>query len=349
MRKFDLSSSLEYEISLVDNIQEELQSFIDINYSYRKKVFITDETVDFLYPEFTFLFKKDFYRYVIKPGEQSKSIETYYKIIRFLISINIDRHDLIIAFGGGVVGDLAGFVASTYMRGIDYIQIPTTVLSMVDSSIGSKTAINTEDGKNLIGTFYNPKGVFIDLNFLDTLSDKEFRNGLAEVIKSAIIRDRELFDLLISKDVYEKDVLKTILIKSIAIKKEIVECDLRESGERKLLNFGHTIGHAIEKLSDFSISHGYAVAIGMAMISKAYYKLGVISKETYLQIINILKKYQLPVSCEYNEEQIYQEVLKEKKNNGDKRNLVYPKEIGCAAIDCISRKDLKNIISVACR
>ena len=139
-----------------------------------------------------------------------------------MISINIDRHDLIIAFGGVVVVDLAGFVASTYMRGIDYIQIPTTVLSMVDSSIGSKTAINTEDGKNLIGTFYNPKGVFIDLNFLDTLSDKEFRNGLAEVIKSAIIRGRELFDLLISKDV-----LKTILIKSIAIKKEIVECDLR--------------------------------------------------------------------------------------------------------------------------
>ena len=222
MRKFDLSSSLEYEISLVDNIQEELQSFININYSYRKKVFIADETVDFLYSEFTFLLKKDFYRYVIKTGEQSESIETYYKIIRFLISINIDRHDLIIAFGGVVVVDLAGFVASTYMRGIDYIQIPTTVLSMVDSSIGSKTAINTEDGKNLIGTFYNPKGVFIDLNFLDTLSDKEFRNGLAEVIKSAIIRGRELFDLLISKDV-----LKTILIKSIAIKKEIVECDLR--------------------------------------------------------------------------------------------------------------------------
>lgn len=349
MRKFDLSSNLEYEISLVDNIQEELQSFIDINYSYRKKVFITDEIVDFLYPEFTFLPKKDSYRCVIKPGEQSKSIETYYQIIRFLTSINIDRHDLIVAFGGGVVGDLVGFVASTYMRGIDYIQIPTTVLSMVDSSIGSKTAINTEDGKNLIGTFYNPKGVFIDLNFLDTLSDKEFRNGLAEAIKSAIIRDKELSDLLMSKNVYEKDILEIVIRKSISIKKKIVGCDLRESGERQLLNFGHTIGHAIEKLSDFSVSHGYAVAIGMAMISKAYYKLGAISKETHLRIINILKKYQLPVSCEYNEEQIYQEVLKDKKNNGDKINLVYPKEIGCAVIDCVSRKDLKNIISVACR
>lgn len=349
MRKFDLSSSLEYEISLVDNIQEELQSFIDINYSYRKKVFITDEMVDFLYPELNFLPKKDSYRYVIKPGEQSKSIETYYQIIRFLTSINVDRHDLIIAFGGGVVGDLVGFVASTYMRGIDYIQVPTTLLSMVDSSIGSKTAINTEDGKNLIGTFYNPKAVFIDLKFLDTLSDKEFRNGLAEVIKSAIIRDKELFDLLMSKNVYEKDILEIAIRKSIDIKKKIVECDLLESGERKLLNFGHTIGHAIEKLSDFSVSHGYAIAIGMAMISKAYYKLGAISKETYLQIINILKKYQLPVSCKYNEEQIYQEVLKDKKNNGDKINLVYPKEIGCAVIDCVSRKDLKNIISVACR
>lgn len=352
MSKLNLFWNLEYEICFGIDIREKLQSFIENNYKYRKVIFITDETVSSLYSkflEFNFLHQKKPYKYIIKAGEVSKSISEYYKIIRFLASINADRHDLIIAFGGGVVGDLSGFVASTYMRGIDYIQVPTTLLSMVDSSIGSKTAINTDDGENLIGTFYNPKAVFIDLNFLDTLPNKEFINGLAEVIKSAIIRDKELIDLLMSKNVYEKDILEIVIKKSISIKKEIVESDLRESGKRQLLNFGHTIGHAIEKLSDLSISHGYAVAIGMAMIVKAYYKLEVISEETYLQIIGILKKYQLPISCKYDEEQIYQVVLKDKKNNGNGINLIYPQKIGHAVINNVNKDDLKNIISVACK
>lgn len=339
--------NLEYNIHFGVDIKEKIQSFID-NSSYSKIVFITDKTVDLLYPKHTFLFKGDYHRYVIESGELSKNINTYYKIIRFLSSINVDRHGLIVTFGGGVIGDLGGFVASTYMRGVDYIQIPTTLLSMVDASIGSKTAINTEDGKNLIGTFYNPTRVFIDFKFLETLPDKEFRNGLAEIIKSAIIRDRELLDLIISKNIYEKDIMETIILRSIDIKNKIIENDFKELSERQLLNFGHTIGHAIEQLSDFSVSHGYAISIGMAMISKAYYRLDYISERTYLQIINTLKKYQLPISCEYNKEQIYQEVLKDKKNNGDKINLIYPKEIGCAVINSVSRKKLENIISIAC-
>ncbi|AYZ74230.1 3-dehydroquinate synthase [Fusobacterium necrophorum] len=338
--------NLEYNVCFGVDIKEKIQSFIDSS-NYSKVVFITDKTVDLLYPKHTFFLKGDYHRYVIESGELSKNINTYYKIIRFLSSINVDRHSLIVTFGGGMVGDLGGFVASTYMRGVDYIQIPTTLLSMVDASIGSKTAINTEDGKNLIGTFYNPRGVFIDFKFLKTLPEKEFRNGIAEIIKSAIIKDRELFDLIISKNIYEEGMMD-IIIRSINIKKKVVENDFKELSERQLLNFGHTIGHAIEKISDFSIPHGYAISTGMAMISKAYCRLGYISEETYLQIVNALKKYQLPISCEYTKNQIYQEVLKDKKNSGDKINLIYPKKIGCAVIDSISRKKLENIISIAC-
>ncbi|KYM41149.1 3-dehydroquinate synthase [Fusobacterium necrophorum subsp. funduliforme] len=340
-------SDLEYNVCFGVDIREKIQSFIN-NSNYSKVVFITDKTVDLLYPKHTFLFNEYCHKYVIESGELSKNIKTYYKIIRFLSSINVDRHSLIVTFGGGVVGDLGGFVASTYMRGIDYIQIPTTLLSMVDASIGSKTAINTEDGKNLIGTFYNPRCVFIDFKFLKTLPDKELRNGLSEIIKSAIIKDRELFDMIVSKNIYEKDVMNNIIIRCIYIKKKVVGNDFKELSERQLLNFGHTIGHAIEKISNFSISHGYAISTGMAMISKAYYRLDYISEETYLQIINILKKYQLPISCEYNKERIYQEVLKDKKNIGDKINLIYPQKIGCAVIDSVSRKKLENIISIAC-
>ncbi|MDU3212296.1 3-dehydroquinate synthase family protein [Anaerococcus sp.] len=166
----------------------------------------------------TRFFKKNFnfkntesYKYVVEAGEKSKNITQYYKMIRFLTSINVDRNDLIIVLGGGVVGDLAGFIASTYMRGIDYIQVPTSLLAMVDSSIGSKTAINTEDGKNLIGSFYAHKAVFIDLDFLKTLPQEEFTNGLAEIIKCSIIKDKNLFDLINEEEIYDRNTLSNII------------------------------------------------------------------------------------------------------------------------------------------
>lgn len=174
----------------------EISKYISENDKYEKVILITDENVDKIFKK-NFNFKNtESYKYVVEAGEKSKNITQYYKMIRFLTSINVDRNDLIITLGGGVVGDLAGFIASTYMRGIDYIQVPTSLLAMVDSSIGSKTAINTEDGKNLIGSFYAHKAVFIDLDFLKTLPQEEFTNRLAEIIKCSIIKDKNLFDLI---------------------------------------------------------------------------------------------------------------------------------------------------------
>lgn len=224
-----------YKIYLDCIALKNLNEFIASKKEYKNIIVITDSNVDHFIDNSFNLKNHKPYKYVIEAEEKSKNIETYYKIIRYLTSIKADRHDLIIALGGGVVGDLAGFVASTYMRGIDYIQIPTSLLAMVDSSIGSKTAINTEDGKNLIGSFYNPRSVFIDFTYLKTLPQKEFLNGLSEIIKASIIKDRKLFELIIESDLNNEEIIKKIVKRSIEIKKEIVERDLKETKERQLL------------------------------------------------------------------------------------------------------------------
>ncbi len=342
-----ISSKLNYDICIDCEIKSTVEKFISDKNKYNRHIIITDDKLNSLYPDFEFDVK-NLYKYVIPQGENSKSINQYYDIIRFLSSINVDRKDLIIAFGGGVVGDLSGFVASTYMRGIDYIQIPTTILAMVDSSIGSKTGINTDDGKNLIGSFYDPQAVFIDFKFLKTLPDVEFTNGLAEVLKASIIRDKNLFELLMTKDIRDEEVLKKVIKRSVEIKTEIVENDMKESNLRQLLNFGHTFGHAIEKLSDFTVKHGFGVSIGMAMISKAYYKMGIISKDIYDNINLLIEKYNLPKECSYSADELYFEVLKDKKSNGEMINLIYPKEIGNAEIHKVSKEELRKILNFAC-
>lgn len=322
----------------------EISKYISENDKYEKVILITDENVDKIFKK-NFDFKNtESYKYVIKAGEKSKNIAQYYKLIRFLTSINVDRNDLIIALGGGVVGDLAGFIASTYMRGIDYIQVPTSLLAMVDSSIGSKTAINTEDGKNLIGSFYAPKAVFIDLDFLKTLPQEEFTNGLAEIIKCSIIKDKNLFDLINEEEIYDRNTMSNIIKRSIEIKKEIVEKDPKEINERQLLNFGHTIGHAIEKVSNYSIAHGYAVATGMAMITRSYYKQGLTDTTSYNSINEILLKYKLPICCDYSLENLYKEILRDKKSRGDTLNVIYPKKIGDGRISSVEKNDLRKIL-----
>ena len=230
------------------------------------------------------------------------------------------------------------------MRGIDYIQVPTSLLAMVDSSIGSKTAINTEDGKNLIGSFYAPKAVFIDLDFLKTLPQEEFTNGLAEIIKCSIIKDKNLFDLINEEEIYDRNTMSNIIKRSIEIKKEIVEKDPKEINERQLLNFGHTIGHAIEKVSNYSIAHGYAVATGMAMITRSYYKQGLTDTTSYNSINEILLKHKLPICCDYSLENLYKEILRDKKSRGDTLNVIYPKKIGDGRISSVEKNDLRKIL-----
>jgi 3-dehydroquinate synthase len=267
-------------------------------------------------------------------GEASKDIHTILRIVDRLRAMGADRTSALIALGGGVVGDITGFVASIYMRGILYIQVPTTLLAQVDSSIGGKTGIDLSTGKNILGTFYQPKGVFIDLAFLETLEFQELKNGLAEVIKYGIIDDPELFSTLENKadDIRKPnlDLLEEIVARSCRIKKGVVEIDERERGIRRILNFGHTIGHAIETESGFTIPHGDAVAMGMATSAALSERMRYLPAEDRQRIIALIKAMGLPdrIPQAVTTEGVFLRMKGDKKKTGDSLNLVLLKKIG---------------------
>jgi 3-dehydroquinate synthase len=287
-------------------------------------------------------------------GEASKTIDTALQIVRKFLELGIDRKCGLIALGGGVVGDIAGFVASIYMRSIPYVQMPTTLLAMVDSSIGGKTGIDFGPGKNLLGTFYQPKAVFIDMDFLKTLPDREFRIGLSEIIKYGIIDDSELFSQL-EKEVAlfanrNPDLFERFISKSGRIKKGIVEIDENEHGLRRILNFGHTLGHAIEAESQYRISHGDAVAIGMvgaAMISE---KLKYLSASERSRIQSLIQLTGLPSHLPdgISPEGVLSRMKMDKKKEGDKVHFVLIKRIGIPFVngsvpDTLIRETLEGL------
>ncbi len=273
---------------------------------------------------------------VFSAGEQSKTRGTKEKIEDYLIQNNFKRDSLIIALGGGVTGDLAGFIAATYMRGIDYIQIPTTLLAMVDSSIGGKTAVDTKDGKNMIGSFHQPKAVFIDIDSLKTLPKEEMINGISEIIKYGIIHDSRFFEF-VQKN-FEKilSLDEEILIKTIkwscSIKKEYIEKDEKDESSRKALNFGHTIGHAVEKAANYKMKHGYAVAFGMIAETKIAVEKGLLNSKDGQQIIEIIKKIGID-KIPYDSKIIIENTLFDKKNSSGSVNYVLPRKIGRVDID----------------
>lgn len=241
--------------------------------------------------------------FVFDAGESSKNLDTIQKLYEFLIINHFERKDLLIALGGGVVGDMTGFAAATYLRGIDFIQIPTTLLSQVDSSIGGKTGVDFAQYKNMVGAFNQPKLVYMNLEVLKTLPREQFASGMAEALKSGLIRDGEYFSYLEEKrpmiqSISQEEIVRTVG-GSCKIKREVVQKDPKEHGERALLNFGHTIGHAIEKLSDFSLLHGECVALGMVAASYISWKLGNITKEDLERIEKSIAAYELPIrlSC----------------------------------------------------
>jgi 3-dehydroquinate synthase len=267
-------------------------------------------------------------------GEASKNIQTSLRICNQLMERGIDRTSALIALGGGVVGDITGFVASIYMRGIPYIQVPTTLLAQVDSSIGGKTGIDLATGKNILGTFYQPKGVFIDLAFLKTLKPQELKNGLAEVVKYGIIDDPELFDTLEAqadaiKD-HDVDLLTEIVTRSCTIKKGIIEIDETEKGIRRILNFGHTIGHAIETESDYTIPHGDAVAMGMAAEAILSERMHYLAPKDRERIIALIRTIGLPerIPQDLSPNRIVTCMKGDKKKAGDALNIVLLKKIG---------------------
>lgn len=305
----------------------------NINDVYDAVLIITDQNVyNSQLNKFVASIKaKTIYEYIIPHGEESKSLEVYEEIMKYCIKINLSRKSVIIALGGGVVGDLAGFIASTYMRGIDVIQVPTTLLAQVDSSIGGKTGINLGNLKNIIGTFYQPKFTYTNVESLKTLPYKEFLGGMAEVIKYGFIYDYEFLNYLVenSENILDRDTecLFYIVEKCASIKAHIVEQDENEGGLRKILNFGHTFGHGVEKLC--GISHGEAVSIGMHMAFKLSLKEEFIEEKYYNKFVEVCKLYDLPLTFEgIDEEKVFEVMKNDKKNSFSKINLVLPVDLG---------------------
>ncbi|MTI65307.1 MAG: 3-dehydroquinate synthase [Firmicutes bacterium] len=333
---------------LISDIGREIRGI----YKGEKIAVITDSNVQRIYGEsFCLNLKKYGYKVkiiTIKPGEESKSLEVAKNLYDKLLDFQISRGDLIITLGGGVVGDLGGFVSSTLFRGISFIQIPTTLLAQIDSSIGGKVAVNLNRGKNLIGSFYHPKAVFIDPNVLKTLDKRFLYDGMAEAIKYSLISDKSLFERLnIYKD--EKELMyniEDIIYNCCKIKKRIVELDERDKNERMLLNFGHTIGHAIEKYFNYkNFTHGEGVAIGMYNITKKSEEMNITQKGTSDLIKKVLKNYNLPYKLNNMEkEKILKAITLDKKNIGKIINIILLEKIGEGFVKKISKEEMKEFI-----
>lgn len=330
--KFNIRKKVEkYDIRIIKKGLKKASELFDLD---RKVLIITDKNIPDQYINEVASQAKESLIYKIEPGEKSKNIEVYKDIMNYMIENEFVRSDAIVAMGGGVVGDISAFVASTYMRGIDFYNIPTSLLAQVDSSIGGKTAIDFCGIKNIIGSFYQPKGVLIDVSVLKTLPEREINNGMAEIIKIAAIQSKDLFSLL-ENEQRTKRTIMPIIDEAVKLKKIIVEKDEKESGFRRVLNFGHTIGHAIEESCEGKLLHGECVALGMLYFS---------SKEAREKIISLLKKYDLPYSYEINKEKVLELIMHDKKKYGEKINIIYVEKIGSCTLKSLTINEIREII-----
>ncbi len=306
---------------------------------------VTDDTVDALYGKTLEDSLRDsgfsVVKFVIPHGEASKSTQSLVSLLEFLAENRLTRSDCIFALGGGVVGDLAGFAAAIYLRGIKFIQLPTTLLAAVDSSVGGKTAVDLVAGKNLAGAFHQPSLVICDYKTLDTLPDDILSDGCAEVIKYGIINDRQLFDVL-KKGI--KQNIEEIIASCVLNKSRIVAADEFDTGTRQLLNLGHTVGHAIEARSDFAISHGSAVAMGTVIVTRAAVSLGLCPEKDLREVIAILESVSLPTTCPYPADELVSTALGDKKRFGNTLSLVVPYSIGDSRLYKINVSELKVFI-----
>ncbi len=280
--------------------------------------------------------------YIFPNGEASKHMDTILDLLAFLVEEEITQKDLLIALGGGVVGDMTGFAAAIYLRGMDFIQLPTTLLAAVDSSVGGKTGVDYKSGKNLIGAFHQPIGVFCDTNTFLTLPKEIFSDGMAEVIKYGVIKDKNLFELLLKNKLNIIEICKIC----VEIKADIVNLDEYDRGIRHLLNFGHTMGHGIEALSSYEISHGSAVAMGMMIITNAAEKKGLTEEMISSDLKKVLEMYGLPLYCKFTAAEIAEKAMKDKKRLGNEIDLVIPKKVGEAVTHKLPILELEAFISL---
>lgn len=331
MRKVSVQTGKPYDIFIERGILDSCGEYVKRLSKAEKVTVITDTNVapHYQWRVLNSLEKSGFNvtSHIFKAGEESKNLSTIAEMYKTLADFRMTRKDIVLALGGGVTGDMAGFAAATYLRGIDFIQVPTSLLAQVDSSVGGKTGVDLPQGKNLVGAFHQPVAVLIDPDTLNTLPDTFICDGMAEVIKYGCIKDAEFFKSLEEHNALDR--IEDVIEVCVSIKRDVVNRDEREAGERMLLNFGHTLGHAIEKIYDFKgISHGMAVAVGMVLIAKAGEKQGITEVGTADRIANLCQKYGLPTTDSAGFEEMAQAAAGDKKTSGSSINLVLLSKIG---------------------
>lgn len=343
-----------YNIEYSDSFNGLVDCILNLGYSNRKICVVSESNVASLYMDAILLLLekccKKAVSFVFEEGEESKNLDTVRNLYEKLIIEQFDRNDVLIALGGGVVGDLTGFTAATYLRGIDFIQIPTSLLSQVDSSVGGKTGVDFDSYKNMVGAFHMPKLVYMNLSVLDTLSIRQFNSGMGEVVKYGIIKDKAFFDWLNTNNISIKSkdfsTLYEMVRTSCTVKKNVVENDPTEKGERALLNFGHTLGHAVEKYMNFEFLHGECVFIGMLLATIISYNKGLISLDDKKLIFDTINAFDVPkLPSDVDVDEIVRYTKNDKKVVGDKIKFILIKKIGEAYIDMdVSYDDMKQSI-----
>ncbi len=346
MKKLRVNTGNPYDILIERGLLKNCGRFIAEVSNAGKIVVISDTRVAPLYLEAA---QKSLeaegrlvFPFIFEAGEASKTAKTVIEMVEFCAEKGLTRKDLIVALGGGVTGDMAGFAAAVYLRGIDFVQIPTSLLAQVDSSVGGKTAVDLPQGKNLCGAFHQPRLVLIDPDTLDTLPQRYFNDGMGEVIKYGCIKSEALFERLENENPH--DFIEDMIFECVDIKRVIVENDEKEQGERMLLNFGHTAGHAIEKLCNFEgVSHGEAVGIGMVMITRAGENNGITAAGSADRIYNLLKKYDMPTEDSHTLTEIIAAMGADKKRTGRGINFTMIKKIGEGFIYPVRNEDIEAL------
>ncbi len=336
MKVINVNASKNYDVIIGDGILDSLGKNCVSLFGKSKAVIVTDSNVK----EFWLDAAKtslqlagiDALAFVFDAGEDSKNTKNLLELVDFMAENRLTRSDFLVALGGGVTGDLTGLAASLYLRGIPFVQVPTSLLAAVDSSVGGKTAVNLTAGKNLMGAFYQPSLVLCDTSTLSTLPEKEFANGMAEIIKYGVIFDKDLFNKVRGGNV--KSDMENIIARCVELKRDVVAKDEFDKGERQLLNFGHTLAHSIEKCSNFEIPHGAAVAIGMVIAARASHALGWSEEDCTAAIIEANKNNSLPVECGFSAGELADSALSDKKRTGGTINFVVPKAMG----ECVLKK-----------
>ena len=348
MDKIAVNASRPYTVVIEDGLLRSVGALIRQDLGGSKSMVVTDDTVSFLYLDNVISSLRDngyeAFSFVLSAGEASKNTSNYIRLMTALGDCGLERSDIIIALGGGVVGDIAGFAASTYMRGTRYVNTPTTLLAAVDSSIGGKTAVDLPIGKNLIGSFWNPSLVICDPQTLRTLSPETLNDGYAESIKYGILTDPHMIDVLRTADGFRD--YTELIGRAVRVKTQIIEKDESDHGMRQYLNFGHLIGHAIEGYSEYKISHGSAVALGLALESKGCALAGLTDMSVHQDIVHILEEFRFDLTANFTRDDLMPFIRHDKRIRDERIRLIVPEKIGKCGMRDISLDDLPSFVSL---